>query len=244
MHAEHPTAANRTRDGNGIVEIARIHRVDGYGEAVADITTQWIGQCAFDIDRKRRSLVDRCLRIAVHEPITGHDALDAQTRLVGIADAPLERHHAGLRARRIVHDARGHDVAGLHTQTPRGIVGWQHEEILLDARVKRAHGTQRPRRLEHAHNRRDGTVDHVLHDGTTGSALAAMQAHIYAISRHGLTHGARPQAIHALGRLNLSAGVIHPHRSRQPWKPPRPSGPTPSVLRMSTSTHAFLSITG
>ena len=35
-------------------------------------------------------------------------------------------------------------------------------------------------------------------------------------SRHGLAHGARSKAIHALGRLNLSAGVIHPHRSVSP----------------------------
>ena len=76
VHTEHPAAAHRARDRDGVVEVARVNRIDGQQKAIADIATQGVLERLIDIDAQRLSLVNRRLRIPVRQTVTGHDALD------------------------------------------------------------------------------------------------------------------------------------------------------------------------
>ena len=50
MHPKLPTARWRAFNGNGVVKVARIHRIDRQQETVADIAAQRILQRRFDIE--------------------------------------------------------------------------------------------------------------------------------------------------------------------------------------------------
>ena len=241
VHAEHPPATHGARNGDRVVKITSIDGVDRDGEPIADIATQRIGQSGLDIDREPRGLIDRFLRVPVRKSIPRHDALDAQARLVGIADTALDGDHTGLRTGRIFDDVRCDDIAWRDLETRRGVIRGKDEEILLDARVERTYGAQRTSQLEGAHNGLGRTLDHVLHNRATSSAATAMQAYVHTVARHRLAHRARAQAVRTLRCLDLGVRVIHAHRPRKPRQPPRPSRPVPSVLPALSSTHAFLS---
>ena len=111
MHTELPPARRSALNGDGVVKVARIHRVDGQQEAIANIASQRILKSRFNIELQRLGFRERCGRVATDQVIARHNSLNARVRGVLAPDSALDRHHTRLHACGVAHNARGNKIA-------------------------------------------------------------------------------------------------------------------------------------
>ena len=238
VHPQPPAARLRTLDGNGVVEVAGIHRVDREDEAVPDIAAQRVGQRGINIQLELRCPGLDDSRQRRRQAKARHHTFDAKLGRILPANAPLDGHHAGLLLRGITKDPRRHDIAVGSARVRGGVVIGQHEEVVPDATVERTHGPQGPQLRELAHDRLHGPLRDLLHPSPALAARSAVQAHERTVTVHGPAQAPQPHPEGALRRLDHGATLEQMNRTLKAGLPPAASRSLAPARRAVLSSHA------
>ena len=244
MHAEPKAARRRALDGDSVVEVARIDRVDGDREPVTDIAAQRVLERGRDIEPERRRLAHGGLGIAVHKPIARHHALDPHLGRVHIADATHKRDRRRLGTRGIAQHARHDHVALDHAQAPGGSIARHDEEIRAQARVERSHAAERPGHAVDAHHAGALALDHALDDGAHLAVASASEPDRHGVTVHDLAHGATLDLKVALRRAHEAAVLHELHRAGEDGTALRAARVTAGARSFSPAHAGSFQITG
>ena len=204
VHAELVTAVGKAARAHGVVEVTRVSGIDGHAELAAQVAAVRIrGECPLDVRHDLLGLLLHRAGEVAGQPVARHDGLDVEVKLPRRAHAPLDGHHRRARTRRVLRDARDHDVALANAEARRARVLRHHEEVVADARVERRNGTERPCLGVGSQERLDGASHHRANHGTRRHAATLDEGDLNLIPVHGLALAAGQELEVPLRRLHV-----------------------------------------
>ena len=178
-----PPAALVPLERDGVVEVARVDRVDGDGEQVAQVDAAGLGRADLVGDRRRRVLRPR--REGGAQPVLADDDLDVDARVGLESEDLLDLALRGLSRAGELGDAHDHDLAGDGATE----AGAADEDVALDAAVGRRDDRHPPRLLEPADDVVVGPLDHAKDLARLSEAARALEeAHRDGVGVHGAVH--------------------------------------------------------
>ena len=162
VHAEPPQPLFlQIIQGQRIVEIFGVGRIDGEGEAVAQVAVAG-GQGPLRIQGRRGRISQSPLREHRLQLVAADDEVDAGPRRVGgIGEHLFHKARGGAAARRELGDAHAHERPVGHL----GRLGAHGEHVVGNARIGRDHHSEGLGHLVAPHQRVVGPIDHREHPG-------------------------------------------------------------------------------
>ena len=208
VHAQLVAAAVQEPRAHRVVEVARVGRVDGQRELVAQVAAERVGsQRAVDVERQTLGLRERGGRKRRREPIRRDHGLHAQVELLGAAEPRVDRHDAGAAPVGVLQDMHAHDVARPHAAARRARILGQHKEVVAQAGVERPDHAQRIGHVVGTDEIRCGTHDHITHDRHQLGPAAPHERHADLVAVHGLAQPAARDGKDALCGLDRGTSL-------------------------------------